>query len=155
MVDIGATKSKQKPASLAACGFFYGSDMPRKPLARCSAHGCDCRVVPGKSKCAKHLSKQRREYDKARPDHHGLYGHRWRKAREEFLSAHPLCVNCLNHDRVTSSEIVDHINPHRGDRLLFWDVTNWQALCKQCHDRKTATQDSAFAGGMGSQKSEA
>jgi 5-methylcytosine-specific restriction endonuclease McrA len=22
---------------------------------------------------------------------------------------------------------------------LFWDKTNWQALCKRCHDQKTAT----------------
>ena len=32
---------------------------------------------------------------------------------------------------------VDHIVPHRGDMSLFWDVNNWQALCHECHARKT------------------
>ena len=24
---------------------------------------------------------------------------------------------------------------------LFWDRDNWQPLCKQCHDKKTARED--------------
>ena len=32
------------------------------------------------------------------------------------------------------ASVVDHIIPHRGDESLFWDQTNWQSLCKQCHD---------------------
>ena len=36
---------------------------------------------------------------------------------------------------------LDHIIPHRGDRRLFWDRNNWQALCKSCHDSKTMTED--------------
>lgn len=31
--------------------------------------------------------------------------------------------------------VVDHITPHRGDPILFWDSKNWQPLCKDCHDR--------------------
>lgn len=27
---------------------------------------------------------------------------------------------------------------------LFWDRTNWQGLCKQCHSRKTAAEDGGF-----------
>ena len=30
--------------------------------------------------------------------------------------------------------MVDHIKPHKGDETLFWDETNWQALCKPHHD---------------------
>ncbi|WP_368028316.1 HNH endonuclease signature motif containing protein [Paenibacillus sp. DCT19] len=40
--------------------------------------------------------------------------------------------------------MVDHIVPHKGDEGLFWDSTNWQALCKRCHDIKTVTQDGGF-----------
>lgn len=29
--------------------------------------------------------------------------------------------------------IIDHIKPHRGDQTLFWDKTNWQALCSHHH----------------------
>ena len=47
---------------------------------------------------------------------------------------------------VTPSTTVDHIVPHKGDRTLFWDRTNWQALCKPCHDSKTAREDGRWTG---------
>lgn len=68
------------------------------------------------------------------------YDHRWRKATKAYLNAHPLCVRCSAQNRVAGSEVVDHIIPHKGDRGLFWDISNWQALCKRCHDRKSATE---------------
>ena len=36
---------------------------------------------------------------------------------------------------------VDHIVPHRGDPVLFWDQSNWQALCHSHHSIKTSTRD--------------
>ena len=36
---------------------------------------------------------------------------------------------------------MDHIRPHRGDPVLFWDQTNWQPLCKHHHDVKTRNED--------------
>ncbi|CQR75082.1 hypothetical protein SpAn4DRAFT_4446 [Sporomusa ovata] len=36
---------------------------------------------------------------------------------------------------------MDHIKAHRGDQVLFWDQSNWQPLCKKCHDKKTRTAD--------------
>ena len=44
-------------------------------------------------------------------------------------------------DRLVPATVVDHIKPHRGDAKLFWDETNWQPLCKSCHDHKTMTED--------------
>ncbi|MCR8827199.1 HNH endonuclease [Photobacterium sp. TY 1-4] len=41
---------------------------------------------------------------------------------------------------------VDHITPHKGDRRLFFDQSNWQSLCKSCHSRKTARE--VFHGGV-------
>ena len=35
--------------------------------------------------------------------------------------------------------VIDHIIPHRGDPILFWDRSNWQPLCKDCHDHKTGS----------------
>ena len=40
--------------------------------------------------------------------------------------------------------IVDHIIPHRGDLEMFWNQLNHQALCKRCHDSKTAREDGGF-----------
>ena len=33
-----------------------------------------------------------------------------------------------------AATVVDHIKPHKGDYDLFWDESNWQSLCKHCHD---------------------
>lgn len=63
------------------------------------------------------------------------YGYRWQKARLTFLREHPLCAMCQRRGKVTPSTVVDHIVPHRGDQAKFWDTSNWQALCKPCHDR--------------------
>lgn len=71
---------------------------------------------------------------------------RWREGRERFLRYNPLCVRCKADDRVVPAQVVDHIEPHRGDEKLFWDETNWQALCKRCHDRKTALETMAATG---------
>jgi 5-methylcytosine-specific restriction enzyme A len=57
---------------------------------------------------------------------------------------HPLCVRCLAQGRITASAVTDHITPHCGDVTAFWSATNHQALCKACHDRKTATEDGGF-----------
>jgi 5-methylcytosine-specific restriction protein A len=40
--------------------------------------------------------------------------------------------------------VTDHIIPHRGDKRLFWDANNWQALCLSCHGAKTAREDGGF-----------
>lgn len=63
-----------------------------------------------------------------------LYGHwRWRRAREMFLRLNPLCVMCEAEGRVELGTVVDHITPHKGDMVLFWDRGNWQPLCASHH----------------------
>lgn len=69
------------------------------------------------------------------------YDHKWRKYREGFLFKNPLCVFCLKENRATAANIVDHIVPHNGDRILFWDTSNHQALCKHCHDSVKQKQE--------------
>ncbi len=61
-----------------------------------------------------------------------------------WLTNNPLCVECERQGLTTPATEVDHIVPHRGDKVLFWDHDNWQALCKPCHDVKTATEDGGF-----------
>lgn len=76
------------------------------------------------------------------------YGYRWERARAWFLRRYPLCGDrpaslpprlsvCRADGQVTPATVVDHVVPHRGDPGLFWDRTNWQALCASCHARKT------------------
>ena len=69
---------------------------------------------------------------------------RWRTERAAFLHAHPLCVECKREDLLRPATVVDHIDPHRGDELVFWDSSRWQALCPSCHSKKTASGDGGF-----------
>ena len=66
---------------------------------------------------------------------------RWRTLRASILSANPQCVICAKRGKLTPATVVDHIKPHKNNERLLWDRNNLQAVCKRCHDRKTATQD--------------
>ncbi|MCM2580457.1 AAA family ATPase [Streptomyces meridianus] len=67
---------------------------------------------------------------------------RWPPLRDQVLSEEPLCrAHCGR-----PPAVVDHIRPHRGDEQLAFDRGNLQALCKPCHDAKTA-RETGFAGG--------
>ena len=75
------------------------------------------------------------------------YNYRWQKARERFLKDRPLCCYCEREGRVEAATVVDHIIPHKGNQALFWDESNWQPLCKRCHDSTKAKEE-----GRGGQK---
>ncbi len=62
------------------------------------------------------------------------YDSRWRKFREAFLAANPLCVICAKVGVTSAATVVDHIEPHRGDMELFWRAGNHQAACAKCHN---------------------
>lgn len=119
--------------------------MPNSAPRPCTAPGCTALAANG-SRCPAHPYKrreiQRTEQGKANRKHYG--NARWRKARATYLSRHPLCVECERFGRVTEATVVDHIIPHKGDMSLFWDTSNWQALCARHHNRKTAREDGGF-----------
>lgn len=75
------------------------------------------------------------------------YDWRWRKYSESYRRKHPLCVTCLAQGVPAAAEVVDHIEPHKGDMALFWEPANHQALCKPCHDRKTVMEDGGLRPG--------
>ena len=112
--------------------------MPSKPKKPCAEQGCPELVEPGQMYCAKHKALHP---DPVRSASSRGYSTRWQKASKLYLSAHPLCEICMKRGKYTKATVVDHIKPHRGDPALFWDPTNWQALCKPCHDHKTGKED--------------
>lgn len=84
--------------------------------------------------CAAHKQQQQREQDARRGSAYSRgYGKRWQKYRAIYLIEHPYCVKCDE-----PATVVDHVQDHKGNYRLFWDASNHQALCKRCHDRKTA-----------------
>lgn len=160
--------------------------MPTKSPKPCAHPACRALTTDG-AYCAAHKKQQRQRYESKRESStKRLYGYKWQQARAGFLKKHPLC-HCDNckpkieqarlatdlHDTPEHNElliaqhpelaanVVDHIIPHNGDQTLFWARSNWQAMNKRCHDKKTAKEDGGFTGkspsakGGGDQKSTA
>lgn len=113
--------------------------MARKPYKLiCRYPGCGVVVSdPAGGYCPKHVKTP--DVQRGSASSRG-YGSRWQKARLIFLKEYPICALCQ--DELAS--VVDHIIPHKGDQELFWDVKNWQPLCKRCHDRKTVMEDGGW-----------
>lgn len=72
------------------------------------------------------------------------YDRRWRRYSKQRLNLYPFCVRCEAAGYDVPASVTDHITPHRGSHVLFWDTENHQSLCKTCHDRKTASEDGGF-----------
>lgn len=71
----------------------------------------------------------------AKSDWHHLYDtKRWKALRLYRLGIEPCCRLCKQAERITPACIVDHIVPHKGDEVLFFDLDNTQSTCKPCHD---------------------
>ena len=112
--------------------------VPRKPLKPCRYPQCP--VLTEETYCDKHQTEMK--YKRDRKAYSKLYDtSRWQRLRQYVLGRQPLCRKCLEAKRITPATVVDHIKPHRGDESLFFDEANLQALCKSCHDRKTAKED--------------
>lgn len=58
----------------------------------------------------------------------------WFKLRSHQLKLEPSCRFCRQAGVYSAAEIVDHVQPHKGKRELFFAPANLQSLCKRCHD---------------------
>lgn len=69
---------------------------------------------------------------------------RWQRLRWSVLVRDLfMCVRCKRVEADTSKLVADHKQPHRGDEHLFWDETNLQTLCKDCHDSVKQIEEQA------------
>lgn len=76
---------------------------------------------------------------------------RWRTLRENKLIYDPFCWYCLQVERYTAADTVDHIEQHDGDMKLFFDWDNLRSSCKACHDSAAQLKDKhGFVPGVGS-----
>lgn len=84
-----------------------------------------------------HGVERRREPENRKTSRERGYDWQWQQAADAWKKENPLCAECLRHERLTPVYAVDHIKPHRGDKELFWDRSQWQSLCRSCHSIKT------------------
>lgn len=117
--------------------------MPARLRRPCAHIGCPRLVVPPERYCPQHKQYETalaRSYETRPGSTARGYSYRWQQESKAFLLEHPLCEcdECQRLNRWRPSATVDHRIPHRGDMALFWDKSNWMAMAKECHDRKTA-----------------
>jgi len=105
--------------------------VPYRPKKPCAHPGCpkltDARFCPA------HATQDARAYEKYRrdPATNKRYGRAWRRIRDRYIAAHPLCEQCADAGRIIPAREVHHIVPlaaggtHGEDNLL--------ALCSACH----------------------
>jgi 5-methylcytosine-specific restriction endonuclease McrA len=62
------------------------------------------------------------------------YGTQWDKCVATFKLSHPLCLGCQAIGLVQATELVDHVEPHRGNQAKFWNSAMWQPSCRWHHD---------------------
>ena len=107
---------------------------------KCVYPNCNEFAVEGHTYCEKHLEQSHKKHEaflNARRTNSNFYNsERWRKLRREVIRETPYCVCCGS----TSNLTVDHIVAPRGNEELFYDKTNLQVLCKDCHDLKTVQE---------------
>lgn len=115
------------------------------PIPRpCTATGCYRVVTSRDGRCEEHPRPKRPQDQRTSDARRGTaasrgYDARWRRRRNAFISANPLCAHCKAEGRIEAAREVDHIVPLRaGGPRLEWG--NLQALCRRCHQAKTAAE---------------
>lgn len=73
---------------------------------------------------------------------------RWQRLRMEVLTrdlytCQQTGIILAGKANAPDSPVVDHKVPHRGDPVLFWDITNLQAVSKAWHDSTKQSEERA------------
>ena len=108
-----------------------GEPMPRKPKRPCSYPGCP-HLTDGRF-CEEHARAEAKRYEKydRDPAVRRRYGRAWKRIRDRYAEAHPLCELCKQNGKLTPTEEIHHKLPlseggtHATENLI--------ALCKSCH----------------------
>lgn len=111
--------------------------MPTKPKRPCRMNGCGRLCDNGEQYCAEHKQEANRTYNKYHrdPASNKRYGRAWKRIRDRYIKAHPLCEECHKQSKLTPAEEVHHILPlSKGGGN---EMSNLMSLCKSCHSRIT------------------
>ena len=109
----------------------------------CRHPGCPALTADGW--CDKHRPEPRRADRKVSAAWHSWYSKPiWvKRLRPDQLAREPFCRVCAAQGVRTRADVVDHVQPFRGDWALFVSPANHQSLCKFHHDQKTAREQAA------------
>ena len=114
--------------------------MPFAAAKPCNYPGCG-KLVTGGARCDRHKDAGHHWAPDVRRGnrHERGYGTAWDKTRERILRRDcGLCQPCKRRGLLTTALQVDHIVPKAAGGTDAW--TNLQAICNECHNRKTATE---------------
>ena len=109
--------------------------MPYKPKRPCAHPGCPSFAAGDSQYCEKHEQIHKQNYDRYErsPNMNRKYGRAWKRIRDRYVKAHPLCELCLKEGRMTPVYEVHHIVPVlRGGRHID---SNLMSLCRSCHNK--------------------
>ena len=115
--------------------------MPKRPKRPCSHPGCP-KLTDGRF-CTEHEKQEAVRYEKydRDPSTRRRYGRAWKRIRDRYIAAHPLCAQCEAEGRLTPAQEVHHIVPLANGGTH--DKINLMALCKSCHSRITIGSNNA------------
>jgi len=120
--------------------------MPKVAPKPCKHPGCKALVRDGSSRCEAHKVRDGTFADRNRGTRQQRgYGAAWERLRLVVLRRDAgLCQPCLSAGRITLAVAVDHIKNKASGGTD--DLTNLRAICKDCHDAKTAAERAAARG---------
>ena|GEM_PF-6972925 len=77
--------------------------MPYKPKKPCAYRGCSELVSASERYCKFHAKQEAHDYEKYRrnPESRKHYGREWRRIRNRYIRAYPLCEICRADGRLT------------------------------------------------------
>lgn len=107
--------------------------MPKKPKRPCRMTGCPNFAEDGELYCSSHKGADAREYNRYRraPEANKRYGRAWKKIRDRYISAHPLCEDCMSRGIYRPAEEVHHKLPLADGGTN--ENCNLVSLCHSCH----------------------
>ncbi|ASJ57558.1 HNH endonuclease [Brevibacillus formosus] len=129
--------------------------MPVKPKRPCNKAGCTKLTEDRYCEEHQHLqqqnrNRQQRNYDKHRRNKQSsdfYHSKEWEAVRNAALQRdYGLCQDCMQEQRITQADVVDHIQPIS----LYWDLRlsldNLRSLCHSHHNKKTAEDKRKYGG---------